>query len=135
MFLMLTSGGEPLQLTNDEGDKVLDNFSADGKEIYYVRSLGREEVWAMPTLGGSPRRVTIARAVLPSSDGASIFYMKSDSSTIFRAEKTGLNEELVYNFDKSDLSSNTAPGISRRQRPARCRFAKMGLAEFGVFTE
>jgi serine/threonine protein kinase/Tol biopolymer transport system component len=104
LFLMLTSGGEPLQLTNDEGDKVLNNFSADGKEIYYVRSLGREEVWAMPTLGGSPRRVTTARAVLPSPDGVSIFYMKSESSAIFRAEKTGLNEELVYNFEKSDLS-------------------------------
>src|SRR5271170_5300838 len=27
IFLMLTSGGEPLQLTNDEGDKDVDNFS------------------------------------------------------------------------------------------------------------
>ena len=104
VFLMLTSGGEPLQLTNDGGDKILDNFSPDGKEIYYVRSLGPEEVWAMPTLGGSPRRVTTARAVLPSPDGAYIFYMKSDSSGIFRAEKTGLNEELVYNFESNGLS-------------------------------
>ena len=52
---MLTSGGEPLQLTNDEGDKVVDTFSSDGKEIYYARSLGRDEVWAVPTLGGAPR--------------------------------------------------------------------------------
>ena len=35
MFLMLTSGGEPLQLTNDEGDKGVDDFSSDGKEVYY----------------------------------------------------------------------------------------------------
>ena len=35
VFLMLTSGGEPLQLTNDEGGKEVDNFSPDGKEIYY----------------------------------------------------------------------------------------------------
>jgi serine/threonine protein kinase len=34
VFLMLTSGGEPLQLTNDEGDKSVDNFSSEGKEIY-----------------------------------------------------------------------------------------------------
>src|SRR6516225_3356714 len=27
VFLMLTSGGEPLQLTNDEGDKFVDSFS------------------------------------------------------------------------------------------------------------
>ena len=37
IFLMLTSGGEPLQLTNDEGDKIVDNFSHDGKEVYYVK--------------------------------------------------------------------------------------------------
>jgi Tol biopolymer transport system component len=99
VFLMLTSGGEPLQLTNDEGDKVLNTFSPDGKEIYYARSLGREEVWAVPTLGGAPRRVVASVPyVVASPDGASIFYVKSEGSGIFRAEKSGLNEELVYNF-------------------------------------
>ena len=39
VFLMLTSGGEALQLTNDEGDKFVDNFSSDGKEVYYERVL------------------------------------------------------------------------------------------------
>ena len=39
VFLMLTSGGEPLQLTNDEGDKGMINFSSDGKEVYYERTL------------------------------------------------------------------------------------------------
>ena len=32
VFLMLTSGGQPLQLTNDEGDKGMINFWSDGKE-------------------------------------------------------------------------------------------------------
>jgi len=97
VFLMLTSGGEPLQLTNDEGDKVVNTFSPDGKEIYYGRSLGREEVWAVPTLGGAPRRVVpSARYVVPSLDGASVFYVKVGSSGIFRAGKSGINEELVY---------------------------------------
>jgi Tol biopolymer transport system component len=97
VFLMLTSGGEPLQLTNDEGDKNVNTFSPDGKEVYYERSLGRDEVWAMPTLGGSPRRVASGRSVVPSLDGSSIFYAKGEGSGIFRAEKSGLNEELVYN--------------------------------------
>jgi serine/threonine protein kinase len=98
VFLMLTSGGEPLQLTNDEGGKVLNNFSPDGTEIYYGRSLGRDEVWAVPALGGTPRRLASASDVVPSPDGASIFYTKSGSSAIFRAEKSGLHEESVYNF-------------------------------------
>src|SRR4029077_19759850 len=53
IFLMLTSGGEPLQLTNDEWDKYVNDFSPDGKEVYYASYL-RDEVWAVPTLGGSP---------------------------------------------------------------------------------
>jgi serine/threonine protein kinase/Tol biopolymer transport system component len=98
VFLMLTSGGEPLQLTSDEGDKVLNNFSPDGTEIYYGRSLGRDEVWAVPALGGTPRRFASASGVVPSPDGASIFYAKSGASAIFRADKSGLHEESVYNF-------------------------------------
>jgi len=103
VFLMLTSGGEPLQLTNDEGDKDIDNFSPDGKEIYYQKNLGRDETWSVPTLGGSPRLVVAARWMVPSSDGASMFYSKSEGSGIFRAGKSGLDEELVYNANGTGL--------------------------------
>jgi serine/threonine protein kinase/Tol biopolymer transport system component len=103
VFLMLTSGGEPLQLTNDEGDKIVYAFSSDGKEIYYSRSSGRDEVWAVPTLGGAPRRVVSGQFAVPSPDGAFIYYSKSGSSGIFRSGKSGLNEELVYNSEGSGL--------------------------------
>ena len=103
VFLMLTSGGEPLQLTNDEGDKDIDNFSPDGKEIYYQKNIGRDETWSVPTLGGSPRLLVAARWMVPSSDGASIFYAKSEGSGIFRAGKSGLDEELVYNAKGTGL--------------------------------
>jgi serine/threonine protein kinase/Tol biopolymer transport system component len=108
VFLMLTSGGEPLQLTNDEGEKHVDSFSADGKEIYYARFLGRDEVWAVPTLGGSPRRVVSAMYVVPSLDGAFIYYQKSDAPGIFRADKSGLNEQLVYNSEGTGLQVGPA---------------------------
>ena len=103
VFLMLTSGGEPLQLTNDEGDKLVDNFSPDGKEVYYRRFFGQDEVWAVPTLGGSPRRVASGFHVVLSPDGASIFYAKSDNPGIYRAGNSGLNEELVYKSQDSGL--------------------------------
>ncbi len=103
VFLMLTSGGEPLQLTSDEGEKLVDNFSADGKEVYYKRSSGHDEVWAVPTLGGTSRRVASAIGVVPSPDGASVFYVKTGNSGIFRAAKSGLNEELVYNAEGTGL--------------------------------
>jgi serine/threonine protein kinase len=104
VFLMLTSGGEPLQLTNDEGDKIVYAFSSDGKEIYYSKSSGRDEVWAVPTLGGGPRRVVSGQFAIPSPDGAFIYYSKSGSSAIFRSGKSGLNEELVYNSEGSGLN-------------------------------
>jgi Tol biopolymer transport system component len=103
VFLMLTSGGEPLQLTNNEGDKWVDNFSSDGKEVYYATTLGREEVWAVPALGGAPRRVLSGFFAVPSPDGAFIYYAKSHNAGIFRAEKTGVNEELVYKSESSGL--------------------------------
>jgi hypothetical protein len=87
VFLMLTSGGEPLQLTNDEGDKYLDKFSSDGKEIYYGRFLGRNEVWAvLPTLGGVPRRVVSGHDAVPSPD-APLFFMRSLIASGFFARK------------------------------------------------
>jgi len=96
VFLMLTSGGEPLQLTNDEGDKLVENFSPDGKEVYYGRFYGRNEVWAVPALGGNPRRVASGRHIVPSPDGNYIYYARTDNSGIFRSGNSGLNEELVY---------------------------------------
>ena len=95
VFLMLTSGGEPLQLTNDEGDKFVNSFSPDGTEIYYSWSRARDEVWAVPTLGGAPRSVVSASWVVPSPDGAFVYYVKPNITGIFRAGKSGLNEELV----------------------------------------
>ena len=98
VFLILTSGGEPLQLTNDGGDKWVNNFSPDGKEVFYGKNLG-DEIWAVPTLGGSPRRVSATTPfflMVPSPDGASIFYGKTDNPGIYRAGKSGLNEEVVY---------------------------------------
>jgi serine/threonine protein kinase len=73
VFVMLSSGGEPLQLTRDEGEKVVNSFSADGSEIYFGRQLGQEEVWAIPTLGGNPRRIAAASWLAPSPGGAVFF--------------------------------------------------------------
>ena len=103
VYVMLISGGEPLQLTSDEGDKAVNAFSADGTEIYYGRQLGRGEIWAVPTLGGVPSRVATGFAVVPSLDGKSIFYTKGGSRGIFRADRSGLGEEQVSSFDVGTL--------------------------------
>jgi len=134
---MLTSGGEPLQLTNDEGNKFVDNFSADGKEVYYTRFLGRDpEVWAVPTLGGSPRRVASAFYVMPSTDGNFLFYVKSDNPAIFRVGKSGPNEELVYTPRDNGLlffpllvfpGGNDLLAFAWRPHSPNCRLFRIGL--------
>ena len=103
VFVMLTSGGEPLQLTKDEGGKFVDSFSPDGTEIYYGRSTVGFEIWAVPTLGGTPRRAVTGFAMAPSPDGAFIYYLRAGKRAIFRGDKSGLGEEEVYSFDANAL--------------------------------
>jgi serine/threonine protein kinase/Tol biopolymer transport system component len=99
VFVMLTSGGDPLQLTSEEGDKDVAGFSADGGEIFYQRSIGHLETWAVPTLGGAPQKVLEGIEAIPSADGNSLFYLSPPSPAIFRADKSGLGAEQIFKFD------------------------------------
>jgi len=108
VFVMLTSGGEPLQLTTDEGAKFVSSFSADGRQIYYARQMGRDESWAVPTLGGSPVRTAFGYGLRPSPDGNYLFYLKSENpKAIYRTRKTGLEEEIVFQFDAGPVFPDT----------------------------
>jgi len=107
VFVMLTSGGEPLQVTFDEGNKRVEAFSKDGSEIYFQKSLGKFEVWTVPTLGGTPVRMLSGLYLSPSADGNSLFYSKGGSHAIFRSQKSGLGEELVYDFQPAGVIPGT----------------------------
>src|SRR5437868_4630459 len=101
VFVMLTAGGEPLQLTNDEGDKNVRSFYTDGTEIYYRRNFGREEVWGVPTLGGTPRRVVSGDLLTPVPGRSFVYFVRRAERAIFRADKDGRGEELVYTWDQN----------------------------------
>jgi serine/threonine protein kinase/Tol biopolymer transport system component len=103
VFVMLSSGGDPVQLTNDEGDKHVESFSADGSHIYFRRSLGHFEVWSAPTLGGTASRLVAGLNLVPSSDGNYLYYAKGGSRAIFRADKSGLGEEQIYDFGSAGV--------------------------------
>ena len=103
VFVMLASGGQPLQLTNDGGAKIVDSFSPDGSEIYYGKSEDRAEEWAVPTLGGKPSRVVSGAHLAPSPDGAYLFYTDPEDRVISRAGKSGLDEEKIYSIGAATL--------------------------------
>jgi serine/threonine protein kinase len=104
IFVMLTSGGDPLQLTRDEGNKTVLNFSSDGTEIYFRQTLGEPEIWTLPTLGGSPKHLASGRTVAPSTDGQSLFIQKDDGR-IVRAPTSGSGEEPLYTMLSTLLHS------------------------------
>ena len=101
---MLTSGGEPLQLTNDEGDKFVDNFSPDGKEIYYGRSSRRRrDLGGAYARWGSSSCGICALCSFPPRM-ARLFIMRSlIAPGFFARENSGLNEELMYNSEDAGL--------------------------------
>ena len=103
VFVMLASGGQPLQLTSDNGAKIVHSFSRDGAEIYYGKSEERAEEWSVATLGGKPSRVVSGTRLSPAPNGAFLFYTDNDERTILRAEKSGLDEEKIYTFGAATL--------------------------------
>jgi serine/threonine protein kinase/Tol biopolymer transport system component len=104
VFVILTSGGDPLQLTKDEGNKTVLSFSSDGTEIYFGQTLGDPDIWSIPTLGGSPKHLATGKAVVPSADGQSLFLQKTDGR-IVRAPKSGPDEELLYTLPATGVFS------------------------------
>ena len=105
VFLMLTSGGDPLQLTTDDGNKHLQSFSADGTQIYYSRELGADEVWAVPTLGGTSVRVLEgANWMCPSSDGSVFFWVSPVAGDLSESPSAGGTARQIANFKELTLS-------------------------------
>ena len=103
LFVMLTSGGQPLQLTKDVGNKYPLAFSADSTEIFFGPTLGEFEIWSIPTLGGSPRRLANGLAIAPSVDGRSLFIWTYDQK-IIRTDNRGSSPELLGTISSAPAS-------------------------------
>ena len=95
VFVMLASGGDPLQITKDEGNKVVRGFSPDGTEIYFAQTMGSYEIWSVPTLGGTPKHLASGALAVASPDGQFLYVEKNDGK-IVRLAKSGGAEEPVY---------------------------------------
>jgi Tol biopolymer transport system component len=96
VFVMLASGGEPLQLTSDSDDKTVSSFSPDGTQIYYYLGFS-EETRSVPTLGGASTIVVSAESLMPSPDGSFLYFIRRfNGNAVFRRPKAGLAEEMIF---------------------------------------
>jgi serine/threonine protein kinase/Tol biopolymer transport system component len=134
VFVMLASGGEPLQLTKDEGEKQVSSFSPDGTEIYYTRVFGADESWAVPTLGGNPRRIAAGHSLAPSPDGKAIYFTTIRTRKVFRANRDGMGEETVASLDDSKLAiSRILPFPDGQRLFVVCANGVSGLEQFHTY--
>ncbi len=102
VFVMLAAGGDPLQLTTESDDKVVDSFSFDGTKIYFSSLHGVADGSAISTLGGTPVHLVNGNSLVPSVDGKYIYYLKSESPrSIYRADASSLAEEKVFEITES----------------------------------
>ncbi len=78
VFLMLTSGGEPLQLTNDEGDKDVDTFSPDDVKFGTTRGAVIVNVYTEGHLGSRhSARIDNLHSGQVISLSAMVFFLKA----------------------------------------------------------
>ena len=100
VFVMLASGGDPLQITSDSTSKVLDGFSTDGTQVYYGVLGANQAIYSVPTLGGTPTVVATGQGLAASADGNWLYYIKGfKENAVFRRPKSGVSEELVFHAD------------------------------------
>jgi serine/threonine protein kinase len=96
VFVMLSSGGEPLQLTNDPVNKRVPAFSPDGTQIYYELEIIGGEIRSVPTLGGASTLVSSGLNLVSAPDGAYYYFVKTHQNAVFRKAKAGVAEEEVF---------------------------------------
>ena len=107
VFVMLASGGDPLQLTTDSTDKNVENFSPDGTQIYYDISQGNPSSWSIPTLGGTPTQVVLGLSLVSSPDGKWLYY--SHQVSVMRRPAHGLSDEVIYQAENGMIPVGVVP--------------------------
>jgi len=110
VFVMLASGGDPLQLTNDSISKFVEAFSPDGTQIYYSNDFTEEESFSVPTLGGASTRVASGFGLAISPEGNVFYFIKSRrENAVFRKPKIGLAEDLIFRSPESSSPVHILP--------------------------
>jgi Tol biopolymer transport system component/predicted Ser/Thr protein kinase len=133
IYLKQISGGPDINLTNNSADDMQPAFSPDGKQIAFVSSrqgqsdclcffiygtdqpLMGGDIWVMPALGGSPRRIVVS-GTFPSwsPDGKSIVFTKGPwyGQKVYKVSATGGEPQEINISLKGDSPFVAYPSYS-----------------------
>ena len=101
IFLRLLAGGAPLAITKDPADHQQPRWSPDGNSLVYFSPAGGDEgqgaIWAVPSLGGSPRRLlaSISGADVSSSGRLMCYRLENRNIQLVTAALDGSDMRVV----------------------------------------
>src|SRR5690348_362100 len=120
IYVGLTGGGSLVQVTNDSNLKARPMWSPDGATLAYARlnDSGLWDIWEVPALGGTPRRV-ILNATDPtwSPDGHSLAYENLYDRGVWVSGTSGEKAHLIATANRAstartDRGRDTEPRFS-----------------------
>ncbi len=98
MYVVDATGGRPRRITFWPSNEAVGSWSRDGKWIYFHSNHGgRREIWRVPFEGGTPVQVTVngGDAAFESTDGKTLYYIKSSDSPLFAQPLSGGTERKL----------------------------------------
>ena len=102
VFVRLLAGGAPLQITRDAADHGEPRWTPDGNTlVYFSRGTAGESegaIWAIPALGGSPRRIlsSISGADVSRNGRLTCFQLASGRIQLVNAALDGTDTRVVF---------------------------------------
>jgi len=117
IYVGLISGGNLVQITHESNLVSRPRWSPDGTTITFSRlnSSGIWDIWEVPALGGTPRRLILnAMDADWSPDGRTLAYRDLATETIWICDPSGQNGHKVMTAES--WSRNTEPRFSPNGR-------------------
>jgi serine/threonine protein kinase len=142
VYVGLVHGGEPVQITHENAMKCRPSWSPDGSTLVYsqLNDLGSWDIWQVPALGGSPRKV-ILNAADPSwtPDGRSLVYQNLTDQQIWISGTQGENAHalvhgLQYRWATEPRVSPDGRMVALAVRSTGGPYGELGVADVSTGT-
>ena len=130
IWVGLITGGSPVRITNEPNLKGRPHWSPDGSKILFARlnESGLWDVWTVPSLGGTPRKLlTNAMDAVWSPDGSALAYADGSTHTIWMCDAMGSHGRALT--QPESRAWHMQPAFSRDGR--KIAFVRRGSGPYG----